>query len=174
MAVVFLLGPGMWDPSKGSKTSITPMKIRRQIAHLLKTDGHKVILMEDDPDRSGEDMIQKFDRLLRHHVTDVAVYWPPLAKMQTTYDELILLCDRHEFLKTKSIRVWLVHHVSVAEIRKDQFLVLEKGNRSRYLTAVAKLGVHPLEWGDEQDTCMRKLNYFRKNSISRRRERGFL
>ena len=151
MAVIFLLGPGMWDTSKGSKATISPMAIRRQIAYLLKTDGHKVILMEDDPDRNGEDMIQKFDRLLRHNVTDVVVYWPPLAKMQTTYDELILLCDRHEFLKTKSIPVWLVHHVSVAEIRKEDFLVLEKGNRSRYLTAVAKLGVLPLEWEDEQE-----------------------
>ena len=151
MAVIFLLGPGMWDASKGSKAVISPLTIRRQIAHLLKTDGHKIILMEDDPDRSGEDMIQKFDRLLRQDVTDVVVYWPPLAKMQTTYDELILLCDRHEFLKAKSIPVWLVHHVSVAEIRKDKFLVLEKGNRSRYLTAVAKLGVHPLEWEDEQE-----------------------
>jgi hypothetical protein len=28
--------------------------------------------MEDDPDREGEDLIEKFDRLLRQRVTDIA------------------------------------------------------------------------------------------------------
>lgn len=121
------------------------------MAKIMEKDGHKVILMEDDPDRKGEDMIQKFDRLLRQNVTDVVAYWPPLAKMQTTYDEFILLCDRHDYLKAESIRIWLLHHTSVAEIRKDEFVVREKGNRSRYLTAVARLGVHPLEWETEQE-----------------------
>jgi hypothetical protein len=129
------------------------MQVRRQLAKILENAGHNVILMEDEPDLVGEDMIQKFDRLLRRNVTEVVAYWPPLAKMQTTYDEFILLCDRHDFLKAESIRVWLVHHASVAEIRKDEFLILEKGNRSRYLTAVAKLGVHPLVWKDEEELC---------------------
>jgi hypothetical protein len=52
------------------------MHVRRQIAKTLEAGGHEVILMEDDPDRDGEDMIQKFDRLLRRAVTDVVVYWP--------------------------------------------------------------------------------------------------
>lgn len=151
MAVVFLLGPGMWDSSKHPKVSPTPMQVRRQIAHLLEKDGHKVILMEDDPDRAGEDLIQKFDRLLRHSSTDVVIYWPAKAKMQTTYDELILLCDRKEYLDHNEIPIWIVHHVSVAEIRKDEFMIHEAGNRSRYLTAVAKLGVNPLEWDDDSE-----------------------
>ena len=151
MSVIFLLGPGMWDPAKGSVAGPSPMQVRRHIAKILKEADHRVILMEDDPNRKGEDMIQKFDRLLRQDVTEVIVYWPPLAKMQTTSDEFILLCDRHDYLKAKSIRVWLLHHTSVAEIREDEFVVREKGNRSRYLTAVAKLGVHPLEWGDEKE-----------------------
>ena len=127
------------------------MQVRRDIAQTFRRDGHKVILMEDDPDRGGEDLIQKFDRLLRQGVTDVVFFWPPLAKMQTTYDELILLCDRRGFLAAKSIPIWLMHHVSVASIRKNEFRVLESGNRSRYLTAVAKIGVHPLEWDDADD-----------------------
>lgn len=160
MAVIFILGPGVWDISKGTPSAASPMQVRRRLANLFEKEGHKPILMEDDRDRSGEDMIQKFDRLLRHNVTDVVVYWPPMAKMQTTYDELILLCDRHEFLKAKSIAVWLVHHSSVAKIRKDEFHVLEKGNRSRYLTAVARLGVHPLEWENDQglDEIIRLLS----------------
>ena len=151
MAVIFLLGPGMWDPAKGSAAGPTPMQVRRDIARILGEPGHEVILMEDDADRKGEDMIQKFDRLLRQDVTDVVAYWPPLAKMQTTYDEFILLCDRHEYLKAEGIRIWLLHHTSVAEIRKDEFVVREKGSRSRYLTAVAKLGVSPLEWETEKE-----------------------
>lgn len=151
MAVIFLLGPGMWDPAKGSSPAQSPMEVRRLMAKIIEKAGHKVILMEDDPDRKGEDMIQKFDRLLRQDVTDVVAYWPPLAKMQTTYDEFILLCDRHDYLKAESIRIWLLHHTSVAEIRKDEFVVREKGNRSRYLTAVARLGVHPLEWETEKE-----------------------
>jgi hypothetical protein len=52
MAVVFLLGPGMWDASKAPKSPITPMAVRRQIAHFLRTGGHKVILMEDEQELS--------------------------------------------------------------------------------------------------------------------------
>jgi hypothetical protein len=151
MAVVFLLGPGMWDTAKRPAADPAPMKVRREMAKAFIEHGHKVTLMEDDPDRAGEDYIQKFDRLLRDKVTDVVLYWPPLAKMQTTYDELILLCDRRAFLKKHSIRLWALHHSSVAKISKDEFKVLETGNRSRYLTAVARLGLRPLEWEDEKD-----------------------
>lgn len=151
MAVIFLLGPGMWDPAKGTASGHTPMQVRRNLAKILGDADHEVILMEDDPDRKDEDMIQKFDRLLRHGVTDVVIYWPPLAKMQTTYDEFILLCDRRDYLKAKDIGLWLLHHTSVAEVRGDEFIVREKGNRSRYLTAVARLGVNPLEWETDQE-----------------------
>ena len=127
------------------------MQIRRNIARGLQSRGHEVILMEDDPDRPEEDYIQKFDRLLRCKVTDVVLYWPPLAKMQTTYDELILLCDRRALLEKASIRLWALHHSTVATITREEFKVLESGNRSRYLTAVARLGLRPLEWEDEED-----------------------
>jgi len=151
MAVVFLLGPGMWADQRASASKPSPMDVRREIAKALTDGGHRVILMEDEPDRRGEDMIQKFDRLLRGKVTDVVLYWPPLAKMQTTYDELILLCDRQKFLRQQGISLWVLHHVSVAEISKDEFKILEVGNRSRYLTAVARLGIRPLEWKTEED-----------------------
>lgn len=151
MAVIFLLGPGKWDPLKKTPTEPDPMEVRRKIARQLRGGGHEVILMEVDPDREGEDLIQKFDRLLRQDVTDVIVYWPPSAKMQTTFDELILLCDRRDFLTKHSITVWLLHHSSVAAISKDEFRVLEEGQRSRYLTAVAALGVESWPWEDEGD-----------------------
>lgn len=127
------------------------MHARREIARKLREGRHEVLLMEDDPDREGEDLIQKFDRLLRQNVTDVVVYWPPSAKMQTTFDELILLCDRRNFLAKNSVAIWLLHHSSVAAIRKDEFRMLESGQRSRYLTAVVTLGVESWPWEDEED-----------------------
>jgi hypothetical protein len=151
MAVVFLLGPGMWDPAKRTASDPAPLLVRRQLAKVFKAHGHRVVLMEDDPDREGEDLIEKFDRLLRHKVSDVVLYWPPAAKMQTTYDELILLRERRQFLKRKKIRLWALHHSSVATITRHEFKVLEVGNRSRYLTAVARLGLRPLEWTAESD-----------------------
>lgn len=151
MAVVFLLGPGMWDGGKRNTSNPSPFLVRRSLAKTVESHGHHVVLMEDDSERDGEDMIEKFDRLLRHKVTDVVLYWPPAAKMQTTYDELILLCDRRDLLKKLKIRLWALHHSSVATITKDEFKVLEAGNRSRYLTAVARLGLRPLEWSTEEE-----------------------
>lgn len=151
MAVIFLLGPGMWGPDKTAPHDPTPREVRRRIAKIFKAEGHKVILMEEEPGLKGEDMIQKFDRLLRSRITDVVLYWPPLAKMHTTHDELILLYDRKSFVKQNGISIWALHHISVATITKREFKVLETGNRSRYLTAVARLGIYPLEWENEED-----------------------
>ncbi len=102
--------------------------------------------MEDDPDRDGEGMVEKFERLLRSGVTDVLLYWPPLAKMQTTYDELLLLSERRALLEKLGISIWALHHVKVAEITKGVFRILETGQRSRYLMDVARLGIRPLSW----------------------------
>lgn len=142
----------MSDPGKAQVADLAPMQVRRDLAEVFRGHGHTVILMEDDPDRQREDLIRKFDRLLQSGVTDIVLYWPPRAKMQTTYDELILLCDRLDLLEKKSIRLWVLHHVSVATITRDEFKILETGSRSRYLTAVARrLVLHPLEWETEDD-----------------------
>ncbi|MDQ1348680.1 MAG: hypothetical protein QG573_2056 [Acidobacteriota bacterium] len=151
MAVVFLLGPGTWAADEAARPEPPPMATRRRLAAILVAGGHRAFLMEDDPDRAGEDLIRKFDRLLRSGATDVLLYWPPLAKMQTTYDELILLCDRKELIEQLGIAIWVLHHVKVAAIAAGTFRILEKGGRSRYLTAVAGLGVHPLEWETDAD-----------------------
>ncbi|MHB8584532.1 MAG: hypothetical protein ACYDDF_01650 [Thermoplasmatota archaeon] len=149
MAVVFLLGPSEWDPTRGPAPKQSPMEVRRALQTILARD-HVVFLMEDTPDRAGEDLVDKFDRLIRdREVTDILVYWPPRAKMQTTYDELILLRDRLD--RPSLPRIWILHHASVAIIRRGKFEVLEPGGRSRYLSAVARLGVHPIEWTDDQE-----------------------
>ena len=54
MAVVFLLGPGMWEPSRRAVGDPSPMHVRRSIGKTLKEHGHRVILMEDDPDRAAQ------------------------------------------------------------------------------------------------------------------------
>lgn len=151
MAVIFLLGPGSWVPEKSAVKNLSPMEIRRSIAKTLRNDGHPVILMEDEADNKDEDMIQKFGRLLRRKVTDVIIYWPPLAKMQTTYDEFILLYERRSILRRRGISIWIMHHASVAQITGDEFKVLETGNRSRYLTAIARLGANVIEWESESE-----------------------
>ncbi|MBK8575593.1 MAG: hypothetical protein IPN90_07930 [Elusimicrobia bacterium] len=151
MAIVFLLGPSLWKSPASGVVPNGPMDVRKRIAQSWKRDGHTVILMEEAHDIKGEGFIGKFDRLLHDHVTTVVMYWPPLAKMQTTYDELILLCDRQEYLKRKAIRFWLVHHVSVASIQENELKILETGERSRYLTDVAKLGPYMIAWKDQDD-----------------------
>lgn len=126
------------------------MEERRIIAHLLRTQGHSVLIMEDIKDRMEEDLIDKFDRILRtKQITDIVVYWPANAKMQTTYDEFILPSDRAN--RQKLPNVWVVHHTDVAHISQDRFLVQERGGRSRYLEAVARLGVRPLEWKNQKE-----------------------
>lgn len=52
------------------------MHVRRQLAEIFRKDGHEVVLMEDEPDISNEDLIEKFDRLHKG-ITDIVVYWPP-------------------------------------------------------------------------------------------------
>lgn len=69
--------------------------------------------------------------------------------MQTTYDELLLLRKRAE---SKSIpAVWVLHHESVAQIRQGEFKLLEVGDRSRYLDALARLGAHANPWRAEDE-----------------------
>ncbi len=149
MAIVFLLGPGFWR--EGESSTNTPLSMRKKIAETWRKDGHEVLLMEEVPDVEGETILQKFDRLLRQGVTQVVVFWPPLAKMATTYTELILLCDREAFLRKQQIELWLVHHVSVLSRSEDEFNVLERGDRSRYLEAVVKLGPRAVKWETAQD-----------------------
>lgn len=151
MAVVFVLGPGMWAAETASQPGIPPIEVRRRLARILIEGGHAAILMEDVPDLPGEGLVEKFVRILGNGVTDVLLYWPPQAKMQTTYDELLLLSERPDLLRDLGIRLWALHHPSVARITRDEFQILEVGQRSRYLTDVARLGLSPLEWETNED-----------------------
>lgn len=141
----------MWTAPGPSLPERAPIEVRRRLARILKGGGHSVVLMEDVPDLPGEGMVEKFTRILTDGVTEILLYWPPRAKMQTTYDELLLLSERPALLKELRIGLWALHHVTVAKIAKDRFQILETGQRSRYLTDVARLGLHPLEWETDED-----------------------
>jgi hypothetical protein len=151
VAVVFLLGPGMWTAEKTSRPERAPIEVRRRLGQILKEAGHSVVLMEDVPDQPGEGMVEKLVRILSNDVNEVLLYWPPKAKMQTTYDELLLLSERPALLRELRIRIWALHHATVARITNDDFQILETGQRSRYLTDVARLGLRPLEWETDKD-----------------------
>jgi hypothetical protein len=144
MATIFLLGPSFLQ--SGPKALL---KVRRELAAIFDLAGHRAFLMEDEADKKGEDIVEKFYRLVSENaVSDIVVYWPLGAKMQTTYDEFILLRARMDVLKLP--RIWVLHHSSVAMIRDGVFEVKEGGNRSRYLEAVARLGVLPLQWDTDE------------------------
>lgn len=150
MSVVFILGPSEWDPERSTPLRFSPRSVRDRIAEALRAAGHTAFLMEDQETRAGEDMVDKFERLLDEQAVDsILVYWPPAAKMQTTYDELILLRARTGHKQNP--QVWVFHHEGVAAIRRGEFKVLERGARSRYLEAVARLGVAPVSWADHTD-----------------------
>lgn len=149
MAVVFLLGPSEWDPARAPHPTLTPLEIRRQIASTISAVRHHVIILEDVSDVAGEDLVEKFDRVLTGSgTTDVIVRWPPGAKMQTTFDELLLLRDRVE---RGLPRIWLLHQNGVASVDAGELIIKEQGGRSRYLTALGKLRIIPVEWDDLRD-----------------------
>jgi hypothetical protein len=54
-------------------------------------------------------------------------------------------------LRELEIRIWTFHHSSVARIADDDFQILETGQKSRYLTDVARLGLRPLEWETDEE-----------------------
>lgn len=148
MGTLFLLGPSEWDAERGGAGPTTPMRVRRDLALTLAASGHVVILMEDEKEEPGEDMVQKFERLLGR-ATDVLFYWPPLAKMATTYDEMLLL--RKAADKGTLPRLWFLHHDTVASIAHGEFKILERGGRSRYLTSLARLGITAVPWTTEKE-----------------------
>jgi hypothetical protein len=101
--------------------------------------------MEDVEPSDGEDLVQKFDRILDAERPDlILVYWPARSKMQTTFDEMLLLRKRIEARPVP--RVVVLHQAGVARITPREFQILEKGGRSRYLEAVRRVPMTPIAW----------------------------
>lgn len=134
------------------------MDVRRELKAVFEARKHRVILMEDVGGEQGEGLVDKFERILeRKDVEHVVVLWPKAAKMQTTYDELLLLRRR---ASTKPVPpVWILHHEDVLTVAGGEFKLLEPGDRSRYLDAVARLGAHANPWktGEQLREFARRL-----------------
>lgn len=150
MAIIFLLGPSVWKAGKKTP-AYSPMEMRRQIAEMFRENGHKVILMEDEPDITGEDLPNKFYRLLRDKaVTDVVVYWPSLAEMQTTHAEFVLWGACPNISQLPPIQ--LLHHASIFSVKGEVFNINDREDRNRYLTSIlARQGVCLVEWESDED-----------------------
>lgn len=144
MAQIFLLGPGHWNNPSQPPMSQTPLDVRRKLLKIFRQGGHDAFIMEDQRDIEGEDIVDRFYRILiERRTTDVVVYWPTHAKMQTTHDELVLLRSRHAFGTVPAL--WLLHDEAAASVAKGELKVNESP-RSRYLEAVARLGVRSVPW----------------------------
>lgn len=142
MAVVFLLGPSRW---REERPGPSPMDARRRVAAVL-AERHRVLLMEDLPDDERDrDLLVKFDRVLdTMGVTDVVVHYPRGARMATTFDELLLLAERTKGGPVP--RVWILHEHGVATFGKATLTIHERGDRSRYLTALPRLRPAVFAW----------------------------
>lgn len=154
VAVIFVLGPSEWQPADAAVAVPSPRRVRETICATLRARRHDAFLMEGEPDVPGEDLVDKFERLLHERgTTDILLYWPPRAKMATTMDELLLLRDRA--FEGALPPIWVLHHRSVARFRDGGVDLLERGGRSRYMSALGKLPFHPLPWDDEDQLASR-------------------
>ena len=134
MAIIFLLGPSVWKSKKISPI-YSPMQKRRQLAEIFRADNHKIVIMEDEPDIKDEHLYKKFYRLINDKkVTDIIMYWPSLAEMQTTQIELVLLGIQNDTLPTPQI--WLFHHTSVFSDKMGEGIISDGEDRSSYLSSI--------------------------------------
>lgn len=146
MTTIFLLGPS--EPKDPPRPRDAHMAVRRRLAGLIEAADHRCLLMEDLPQRRGEDLVEKFERILdEERPAVVLVYWPAKAKMQTTFDELLLLRKRSEDQALPQVIV--LHEEGVADITAREFRILEPGGRSRYFEALRRVPITPISWSTE-------------------------
>ncbi len=102
--------------------------------------------MEEHPTRPNEDLVDKFYRLVNEEkTTDIVIYWPAAAKMQTTFDEMILLRARCE--NNHLPRIHVLYERAAAKDRSGTLQAMESP-RSRYLSALAPLSLQAIPWSD--------------------------
>lgn len=140
----------------------TPLGIRRKLAEGLLANGLEAVLLEDEPDEANErhDLTRKFHRFLESEPLDaILVYWPLHAKMQTTWDELIILreeCLRHERGERGPLPpLHYLHHLDAIDLG-EHLVIRERGGRSAYLRGVSHLAAvaHPWITSDQLDDAV--------------------
>lgn len=145
MAKILILGPGQWWDEPDGPQSPTPLEIRRRMKEILRPR-HEAVILEDQPAESS--LSQKFARILDDpRLTDAVIYWPPRSKMVTTQQEIAILVAR----RPARLRIWLLHHTSVASIKQGVFEVTQHGDRGRYTSDLMALSPRVLPWSDERE-----------------------
>lgn len=148
MASVFVLGPSQWRKKRWEST---PLEIRQRLVELLSEHHDAYILEPLTDDASDRDLTDKFYRTLRDRMTtDIVLFWPLGAKMQTTLDEIVLLRARMD--GSEAPTVWMLHQKGVLK-RTAAGYEIPAGvvERSRYLDAVNTLGAAAYEWRDTNE-----------------------
>lgn len=116
--------------------------VRAVIAQRVADAGHRPIILEHEPDQTGETLRHKFLRLASECQQAVLV-WPPEAAMGTTADEIVLL---QEVAEHQLMDIALILHESEAEPRNDELHVHFAPDRSRYLDGILSCGALIISW----------------------------
>ncbi|MBI2078270.1 MAG: hypothetical protein HYT80_07890 [Euryarchaeota archaeon] len=153
MKRALLLGPGHWKWPVLHARGATPLEVRHRIQDVMEAEGVDAVLLEDEPDqaREADDLALKFHRLLDEGPMDaIVVYWPRGAKMQTTWDELVILREeqlRHERGERGTLPpLHYLSHLKAMSIDDARLHIHERGGRSAYLRGVSQLGGELWPW----------------------------
>lgn len=145
---VFLLGPG-----RDGAGSTDPMRARRRLAEFLRGAGALVVVMEDEPDASGENNLAKFQRLVRDHgVTTYLLHIPLGARLHGVSIEVGHLLTRIQDGALDPARVHLALQHEAAPVDDEGVLALaEPGNRTRYYEDLLDEGCPVHRWRDGRE-----------------------
>lgn len=152
MKRALLLGPGHWRLPWLRWTRPSPLEVRRRLSETLHSYGLEAVLLEEEPDEAGEaeDVSRKFHRFLDSEPLDaILVYWPRRAKMQTTWDELVILREehlRHERGERGPLPPLHYLHDLRAMDLGEHLVIRERGARSAYLRGVSQLPASAHPW----------------------------
>jgi hypothetical protein len=108
--------------------------------------------MEDFPPHGDDrDLTDKFFRILREQTTtNILVYWPRAAKMQTTLDEIIHL--RHAMDQGFQVETRLLIQLDIIHRKQGRYEIAEGAvSRSRYLDSINTLRPKLVLWSDEPE-----------------------
>lgn len=157
MKQALLLGPGHWNlpwtrPWRRFYLRNTPLEDRQDIRQWLAAQDVDAILLEFEPSLAGEDedLAKKFHRVMSRNAFDaVVVYWPAGAKMQTTWDELVIL--REMALSSPVPPVHYLSQPGAMDLSDGRLVIHERGARSAYLRGVSQLPAQVWPWTNRRE-----------------------
>lgn len=145
---IFLLGPGRDD-----KGADAPLRVRQELARRMRSTGTHAIVMEDEPDREGENNFAKFRRLIDENRPVTYLVLVPLhARLHGISVEIGHLLTLIQEGRLDSGRVHLFLQSLLASVDHDGALALnEPGNRTRYYEDLIDEGCPVHRWTDRRE-----------------------